>query len=286
MPTKTTKTTKPKKSTAIEETFEQEDAFGATDNSGEFVTFKSSHFYSVLVLLAFAVGIFLGYVIWGRSQPAPVAVAADQGPVYIEVTPQPTAAPEPIVYDIETEGFPSLGPDDAPITIVEFSDYQCPFCWRWHVQVYDALMEAYPDQIRFVYRNYPLSFHQNAYPAAEAALCAGDQNAYWEYHNLLFDNQEPLNNQAGSVLEQSFYNDLAASLELDVTTFELCMTAGKYTEFIEQDMAYATSLPYDSNGEAAVGGTPTFFVNGYRLGGAYPIEYFVEIIEAELAKSQ
>ncbi len=287
MPTKTTKSKKT--APAIEETFEQETT-GATEtpDSGEFVTFKSSHFYSILVVLAFAVGLLLGYVIWGGSKTAPVAVAAeqDQGPIYIEVTPQPTATPLPVVYDIETEGFPSKGPADAPITIVEFSDYQCPFCWRWHVQVYDALMQAYPDQIRFVYRNYPLSFHQNAFPAAEAALCAGDQNAYWEYHDLLFDNQEQLNNQAGTVLEQSFYNDLAAGLNLDVTTFELCMTGGKYKDFIEQDMAYAASLPADSTGEAAVGGTPTFFVNGYRLGGAYPLEYFVQIIESELAKNQ
>lgn len=288
MPTKSTKSTRSKKTdTTIEEPFEQK-VVGSANNAEEFVTFKSAHFYSILVVLAFAVGILLGYVIWGKSGSAPAVVAetSDQGVVYVEVTPQPTAIPLPVVYDIETEGFPSRGPADAPITIVEFSDYQCPYCWRWHVQVYDTLMEAYPDQIRFVYRNYPLSFHQNAMPGAEAALCAGDQNAYWEYHDLLFDNQEQMNNQAGSILEQSFYNDLASSLNLDVDTFELCMTGHKYADFIQEDMAYATSLPYDSTGEAAVGGTPTFFVNGYRLGGAYPIEYFVQIIESELAKNQ
>jgi len=95
-----------------------------------------------------------------------------------------------------------------------------------------------------------------------------------------------MNNQAGAVLEQAFYNDLATELNLDVTTFELCMTGHKYLEFVEEDMAYAASLPYDYTGEAAVGGTPTFFVNGYRLGGAYPIEYFVQIIESELANNQ
>jgi len=285
MPTKTTKTKK--SAPAIEETFEQEQIHEAEESSGEFVTFKSSHFYSALVVLAFAVGILLGYVIWGSSTPTTTVVTADdQGTVYIEVTPQPTATPEPVVYNIETEGFPSLGPDNAPITIVEYSDYQCPYCYRWHIQVYDALMAAYPGQIRFVYRNFPLSFHQNAMPAAEAALCAGDQNAYWEFHDLLFDNQEPMNNQSGSVLEQSFYNDLAASLNLDVPTFESCITSHKYADFIQEDMAYAASLPNDSTGEPAVGGTPTFFVNGYRLGGAYPLEYFVQIIDTELAKSQ
>lgn len=278
-----TKTTKSKKSTpAVIELEQEESAIEETQDAEEFITFKRSHFYSVLVVLAFAVGLLLGFVIWGRGSNA-ATVAEVQQPVYIEVTPQPTATPLPVVYDIETEGFPSLGPADAPITIVEFSDYQCPYCWRWHVQVYDALMEAYPDKIRFVYRNFPLSFHQNAMPGAEAALCAGDQNAYWEYHDLLFDNQDSMNNQAGTVLEQSFYNDLAASLNLDVPTFEECMTSHKYLEFIQKDMEYAASLPYDSTGESAVGGTPTFFINGHRLGGAYPLEYFTQIIDAELA---
>lgn len=276
--------TKSRKSTPVIEEQEYEEIPSIQEDPEEFITFKRSHFYSVLVVLAFAVGILVGYVAWGRNSTA--TVAAEQGPVYIEVTPRPTATPLPVVYDIDTEGFPSLGPEDAPITIVEFSDYQCPYCYTWHVQVYDALMEAYPGKIRFVYRNFPLSFHQNAMPGAEAALCAGDQNAYWEYHNLLFDNQESMNNQSGTVLEQSFYNDLAASLSLDVPSFESCMTSRKYEDFIQNDMAYAASLPFDSTGEAAVGGTPTFFINGHRLGGAYPIEYFVQIIESELSKTQ
>lgn len=284
MTTKIAKTTKTRKTApAVIEPEEQEPAIEAAGDPEEFVTFRRTHFYSVLVVLAFAVGLLLGYVVWGRSAAIPT-VAVEQGPVYIEVTPQPTATPIPVVYDIETEGFPSLGPDDAPITIVEFSDYQCPYCYRWHIQVYDALREAYPDQIRFVYRNFPLSFHQNAMPGAEAAVCAGDQDAYWEYHDLLFDNQDSMNNQSGAILEQPFYNDLAASLNLNVETFEECMTSRKYQEFIQKDMEYAAALPYDSTGEPAVGGTPTFFVNGHRLGGAYPIEYFVQIIEAELAK--
>ncbi|MCB0119180.1 MAG: DsbA family protein [Anaerolineales bacterium] len=284
-----TKTTKSRKSTPAEpeaiEEMEEIESPSVADDPEEFITFKRTHFYSVLVVLAFAVGLLLGYVLWGgkAAVAATTTVAANQGPVYIEVTPQPTATPLPVVYDIDTDGFPSLGPADAPITIVEFSDYQCPYCWRWHVQVYDALMKAYPDQIRFVYRNFPLSFHQNAMAGAEAALCAGDQNVYWEYHDLLFDNQESMNNQAGTVLEQSFYNDLAASLNLDVPAFEECMTSHKYQGNIQADMEYAASLPYDSTGEPAVGGTPTFFINGHRLGGAYPIEYFAQIIDAELA---
>lgn len=251
----------------------------------ETVTFKRSHFYSVLVVLAFAVGVLVGYVAWGRNvQTTPIVV---QQPAQAAVQPAaqtPQATPEPRIYDIETEGHPSLGPANAPITIVEFSDYQCPFCYRWHEQVYNALLAAYPGKIRFIYRNFPLSFHQNAFASAEAAMCAGDQGSYWQFHDLLFDKQAVLNDQAGTVLDQATYNQFADDLNLDVTTFEKCMTSHKYQQTIVDDMNYASSLPMDSNGEAAVGGTPTFFINGHRLGGAYPIEYFKQIIDAELAK--
>lgn len=253
------------------------------------ITFKRSYFYPLLVVLAFAVGVLIGYLAWGRDVEKARALAvqqAQQSLPPIAQAPQPTSTPAPPrVYEIETEGYPSLGPEDAPITIVEFSDFQCPYCYRWHVQVYESLLAAYPGQIRYVYRNFPLPFHQNAFPAAEAALCAGDQNAYWQYHDVLFDNQPLLNNQTGAVLDQAVYNQFAADLGLDVTIFEECMTSHKYQQFIQDDMAYANSLPPDSNGEAAVGGTPTFFINGYRLGGAYPIEYFKQIIEAELAQN-
>jgi len=257
----------------------------STNLEEDTVTFKRSHFYSVLVVLAFAVGVLVGYVAWGRDVPAAPAAALPSGQPAAQPTtlaPQPT--PVPRVYEIEAAGAPSLGPADAPITIVEFSDYQCPFCYRWHVQVYEPLLAAYPGKIRFVYRNYPLSFHQNAFASAEAALCAGDQGSYWQFHSLLFDRQAVLNDQAGTVLDQATYNQFAADVGLDVAAFEQCMTGHKFQETILTDINYANSLPPDTNGEAAVGGTPTFFINGYRLGGAYPIEYFKQIIDAELAK--
>lgn len=227
-------------------------------------------FYVLPAVVTLAIGIFVGFMIWGYK------------PV-----------PKPTIYNIETTGFPSLGPADAPIVIVEFSDYQCPFCWRWYAQVYKPLLDAYPGKIRFVYRNYPLSFHPNAMASAEAALCAGDQKAYWQYHNALFDNYLALYQEdQGRVLDQATYNQFASDLGLDVATFEKCMTGHKYQQFILKDAEYANKLPpdmgVDEKGEpvqeAAVGGTPSFFINGHRLGGAYPIEKFKELIDAELAK--
>ncbi|MFN8414440.1 MAG: thioredoxin domain-containing protein [Anaerolineales bacterium] len=279
--------TKTKKTAPIIQ--EEEEVMEENNNrSEEYITFKLSHFYSVLVLLAFGVGVLVGYVAWGRNTSAvaatfPSAAGGQQGVVVVTATPPPT--PAPVVYDVSTDGAQAIGPVDAPITIVEFSDYQCPYCYRWEKEVHDALLAAYPDKIRFVYRNFPLSFHQNAFASAEAALCAGDQDSYWKFHDLLFNSQDLLNNQAGTVLEQSQYNQFASDLGLDVATFENCMTTHKYQKFIEDDMAYAATLPNDSDGSTAVGGTPTFFINGHRLGGAYPIEYFKQIIDAELANN-
>ncbi len=262
----------------IEDEEEEEEAGGSSE---EYVTFKASYFYAALVLLAFGVGVLVGYVAGGRGKTA----AAPTVIMPSTAVPQPT--PEPVVYDVQTEGYPSLGPADAPITIVEFTDYQCPFCYRFYQQTYRPLLNAYPGKIRFVYRNFPLSFHQNAFAAAEAALCAGDQDKYVEYHDALFDNYQLLNNENGAVLEQAEYNKLAEGLGLDVAAFESCMTSRKYKTFIEDDMKDSATLPPEYvNGqyETAVGGTPTFFINGRRLGGAYPIQYFQQIIEEELAK--
>ena len=233
-------------------------------------TFKRSHFYAMFTVLAFAAGVLVGYIAWGYNTqtvlvPAPAVV-------------QTASSPEPRLYKIETVGYPSLGPADAPIQIVEFSDYQCPYCYRWHVQVYKDLLAAYPGKIHFIYRNFPLSFHQNAFASAEAALCAGDQNVYWQFHDLLFSKQAILNDQAGTLLDQAAYNQFASELKLNVPTFEKCMASHKYKQSILDDVNYANGLPADTNGEPAVGGTPTFFVNGHRLGGAYPIEYFKQII--------
>lgn len=231
---------------------------------------KRNYWYGLLLVVVFAVGLLTGYGIWGYKPE-----------------------PKPTIYNIETAGFPSLGPADAPIVIVEFSDYQCPYCWKWYDQVYKPLLEEYSGKVRLVFRNYPLSFHPNAMASAEAALCAGDQNAYWEFHNTLFDSYLTLYQEDQSrVLDQATYNQFASKLGLNVVTFERCMSSHKYQQFILDDVKYANNLPVDivadengnASAEPAVGGTPTFFINGHRLGGAYPLEEFKKIIDAELAK--
>jgi len=190
---------------------------------------------------------------------------APEAPAAAEVQNQVPVEPK----DIPIEGFPSQGPEDAPILIIEFSDFECPFCTRWHEDVYQPLLEEYPDQIRLVYRNFPLvGLHANAYLAAEAAMCAGDQDNYWGYHEKLF--------QSELGLRESALHEYAAQLELDAETFSECLISGKYTAFIKQDIDYAMSIGVQS--------TPTFYVNGQLVVGAQPLPVFRSIIDAELAK--
>jgi protein-disulfide isomerase len=208
-------------------------------------------------LLTFTLGIFVGYMIWGGgTAPAPAAPAADDGQL-----------PRTSRYDIPTEGYPSTGPADAPITIVEFSDFECPFCTKWHREVYTPLMEQYPGQVRLVYRNFPLTgLHQNAYPAAEAALCAGNQGAYWEYHDKLF--------QALYGLGSDAFQQYASELSLDMDAFNECVNSHKYQPFVQDDIDFALSIGVQS--------TPTFFINGLPVVGAQPIQAFQQVIEREL----
>lgn len=252
-----------KKSTPVIEVEEEEEVIEDLEDST--VTFKKSHFYSVLVVLAFAVGILVGYVAWGRDTAVAAAPAAAAA-----VAQQPaaaTAAPQYRRYEIPTDGYPSLGPDDAEIVIVEFSDYQCPFCRKFHDETYQSLLDAYPGQIRFVYRNLPLtSIHPNAMPAAVASLCANDQDAYWDYHEKLFSSE---------TLDEATYIQYAADLDLNVDTFTACLSDGSHDAFIQEDMQFALDLGVQS--------TPTFFVNGLAIVGAQPLTNFQQIIDKELA---
>lgn len=233
----------------------------------EMFSFKVSHFYAIITVFAFAAGVILGYVVWGfdaSGKEIPVVAAQAGGPV---VEAPVTQQPQFTRYKVASEGFPSIGPADAPITIIEFSDYQCPFCRRWHQEVYQPLLNAYPGKIKFVYRNLPLtSIHPDAQPAAEAALCAGEQDAYWQFHEKLF---------SSDALSKEVYLQYAQELSLDTTSFEACITDHKYASDIQSDSDFALNL--------GVSSTPTFFINGLAVVGAQPLDIFKQIIDKELA---
>jgi len=232
------------------------------------VTFNRSHFYSVLAVLAFATGILVGYVAWGTPleavQSSQTANQAN-GPV-VEV-PVATEELQYIRYDVFSQSAYAFGPEDAPITIVEFGDFQCPYCRRWHTEVYEPLLASYPGKIRVVYRHLPLtSIHPDAFSAAEAAMCAGEQDAFWQYHEKLFSSE---------TLGSEVYIQYAQELSLDMTAFEACMTEHRYQEAIQTDSDFAINLGISS--------TPTFFINGLALVGAQPLDVFKQVIDKELA---
>lgn len=176
---------------------------------------------------------------------------------------------EPPRVTVETGDNPSKGPKNAPITIVEFTDYQCPFCGRVRPTI-NQIMDKYKDQVHYVLRDYPLPFHGNSKKAHEAAHCAGDQDKYWEMNVLLFKNQ--------TALEIGKLKEYAKEVGLNQAKFDKCLDSGKYAKKVDENQAYGSKV--------GVNGTPAFFVNGISLSGAQPLGAFVEIIDAELANKK
>ncbi len=156
--------------------------------------------------------------------------------------------------------------------IIEFSDYQCPFCRKFREETLDKILETYEGKVRFVYRDFPLeNIHPYAFKAAEAANCAGEQGKYFEYHDLLYEKQSDWSARG----EEAFV-EYAQQLSLDVESFETCLASGKYEEEVRKDLQDGIN--------AGVTGTPAFFINGIPLSGAQPFEVFKVIIDSELAR--
>ncbi|MCI0569407.1 MAG: DsbA family protein [Myxococcaceae bacterium] len=174
--------------------------------------------------------------------------------------------PEPPVQRKEVAATgPSKGPENAPVTIVEFSDFQCPFCSRV-IKTLDDVVKEYDGKVRLVFRHFPLDFHKQAPKAAEAAMCAADQNKFWEYHDALFANQQ--------ALEPEKLKEYAKQVGLDPAKFDACLDSGEKAAQVQKDM--------EAGKAAGVSGTPAFFINGRPLSGALPPEEFKRVIDAEL----
>ncbi|MGD0835089.1 MAG: thioredoxin domain-containing protein [Polyangia bacterium] len=181
--------------------------------------------------------------------------------------PSPSAkeAPSGPAKKVALGGAPVRGPKDAPITVVLFSDFQCPFCGRVE-PVLTELEKAYPGKVRVAWKNFPLSFHNNAKPAAEAAMAANEQGKFWEMHDILFKNQQAL---SASDLEK-----YAQEIGLDMGRFKSAVESHRYAAQIEADMKQGSDL--------GVSGTPAAFVNGQLVSGAQPVDAYKKIVDAEL----
>jgi protein-disulfide isomerase len=182
--------------------------------------------------------------------------------------PAPAAGGEPApgpAKKVNVGNAPARGPKNAPITVVLFSDFQCPFCGRVEPSIAE-LEKLYPGKVRVAWKNFPLSFHSNAKPAAEAALAANEQGKFWQMHDVLFKNQQAL---SGPDLEK-----YAKDIGLDMGKFKAAIDSHKFAAQVEAEMKQGSEL--------GVSGTPAAFVNGQLVSGAQPVDAFKKIVEAEL----
>lgn len=167
-----------------------------------------------------------------------------------------------------------LGNSDAKVTLIEFADYQCPYCGQWHAEVYPLLKSEYIDtgKVKFVYWDFAF-LGAESYRSAEAAMCANDQGKYWEFHDKLFKNQ---NGESQGAFSDENLTKFAVELNLDKTKFGECMNTNRYQKQVEESLRLGTQY--------GVSSTPTVFINGLKIEGALPYENYKQIIESELAK--
>jgi protein-disulfide isomerase len=189
---------------------------------------------------------------------------------------RPTPVPDKVKMSI-ADGWYSLGREDAPVTLIEFADYQCPFCRRFHSETFGQLKKNYIDigKLRFVSRDLPLDFHPNAQRAAEAARCAGDQDKYWEMRDTLITHSADLSRDA--ILRY------AQALALDASSFQRCLDGEKHKSAIEKDLADAQSLQVSGTPTFILGNTKKATIEGQRLVGALPYAAFDSAIRQLLA---
>ena len=221
-----------------------------------------------LLLLAFGLGYQTARVTFLEDQVQTLGSAGNQN---LEATPIPGKV------DVEIGNLPILGNKDAKVTIVEFSDFQCPFCKSFADGAFEQIKKEYIDtgKIAFAFRHLPLPNHPNAPLAAEAAECANEQDSFWKYHDVLFDSQttwSPLTLEEAKLQFISY----ASEMGLNSTAFTSCLDSGTLKDSIAKDVA---------DGQAAnVSATPTIFINGQAVIGALPFDAFKTIIDQELAK--
>jgi protein-disulfide isomerase len=222
------------------------------------LVFKRKYVYAILLPLAFLLGLASGYLFWGRDAGTPSANPTSVVEATVETTPER--------YNVSADDDPYLGPEDAPVVIVEFSDFNCGYCRKWYQDSLQPILDHYPGQIRYVYRDYPF-LAESSLTAAKAAQCANEQGAFWEFHNAFFERNESKTMDSYLLLAEEF--------NLNIDDFQECYDSERTMDEIENDAVSAAEL--------GVRGTPAFYINGLPLFGAQPIENFYAVIDSELA---
>ena len=264
------------------------DEFRDEQKHSENISVKKSTFNSVIVGLVIAVGIaafLLGSYMSESNSNQITEKDLDEALAKLELKllqnqlPIKQAAVAPI--KISADDDPIMGNPNAPITIIEFSDFQCPFCARFHTQTLPLILEEYIDQgkVKLVFRDFPIqSIHPNALPASIAAECANEQSKFREMHDMLFEKQNEWNKLA-TADAISLFSKYASDMQLEQRMFDTCLTSGKYIEEIKNDL--------DDGRKYGVSGTPGFFIGNDEVGyvelkGAQPFESFKKVIDIQL----
>lgn len=227
-------------------------------------------------------GLIVGYALASYTTGGSVFGAGGQNAQQVAQAPTPTpsapAAPEATADPATADDDPTLGEDDAPVTVIEFTDYQCPFCGRHFTDTYGQIKKNYVDtgKVKYVVRDFPLSFHPHAQKTAEATECADDQGKFWQMHDKIFETQATWSNSADVVPTLKQY---AADLKLNTSTFNTCLDNGTHAAEVAKDMADGSS--------AGISGTPGFWILGpngetKNISGAYPYATFQAAIDAML----
>ena len=260
------------------------------------ITIKKSTFNNMLkgIVAAIAIAAFLGGYAIGSMGDNSNSLSADEIKEIISEIEAKAPAPVPLpaqvptqpstlieIFQVSLDDDPVKGDPDAPITIIEFSDFQCPFCSRFFTQTLPAIQENYIDTgiVKLVYRDFPIdSLHPNARPAHIAAECADEQGKFWEYHDVLFENQGQWNRLSSSDLNSQL-NQYATSMGLNSESFDSCLSS--------QSMADEVNADYLQASQYGATGTPTFFIgnekNGFiKLVGAQPFTAFQSAIDNQL----
>mgnify|MGYP001323128084 CR=1 FL=1 len=233
-----------------------------------------------LIVASFMLGYFYGQLTVLKGSGEVVAAAnGQQAGAQIPSAGQPQQPAEVNITDTLWEKMlaspaAAKGPENSDVVMVEFTDYQCPFCSRHFQETDSQIQQNYVDngKIRHIIRDLPLPFHPNAHAASQAARCAGDQNKYWEMHDVLFNSQDTWSSGDPAAQFSAFATDLG----LNVASFDSCVSSEKYKQAVDDDLALAS--------EVGASGTPTFFINGKKVVGAQPYSVFKTAIDAALAE--
>lgn len=235
----------------VEKIIEQEEAKKVSPESA-----NSSKFLTALVILSLGLSL-TSLIVSFKALPQKTSAALVQNLPSAE-----NKAAKTQTFNIAKDNH-IRGSFNAPITLVEFSDFECPFCGRI-VPTMNKILEDYKGKVRLVYKHFPLGFHPNAQKAAEASECASEQGKFWEYHDKLFENQP-------SGFSVDNFKQWAGDLSLNAVQFNSCLDSGKYAQKVQKD--------FQEGQQKGVNGTPATFINGQLISGAQPYNNFKQIID-------